>query len=191
MSDAPRRVLVTVGSNTPFDRLLRAMQAWATDHPGTVVQAQVGDTRLTPQALSPLRCAARWSEAVYRRQLAAAELVVAHAGMGTVLSAWEAGRPLVVLPRRAVLRETRNDHQWGTARVLRQRPGIWVADTEAELPQAMARAWAAVQSGARAAPDPGFPARSEAGGGEPAAGAPPPLLRHLRSLLAARGLSGR
>src|SRR6185503_3524674 len=67
-------------------------------------------------------------------------LVVAHAGMGSVITAGEHGKPIVLLPRRAGLGEHTNDHQVDTARWLRGRPGLFVADAEADLPAAIAAA---------------------------------------------------
>ncbi|MEO6566652.1 MAG: glycosyltransferase, partial [Casimicrobiaceae bacterium] len=60
-----------------------------------------------------------------------AELIIAHAGMGSIVSALRYQRPIVILPRRADLREHRNDHQLATAKWLATRPGVHVAwDTE-------------------------------------------------------------
>ncbi len=71
-----------------------------------------------------------------------ADVVIAHAGMGSIISAAEFGKPMVLLPRRGSLRETRNDHQIATAKWLRSKPGIFVADSEDELPTVLARALA-------------------------------------------------
>ena len=59
--------------------------------------------------------------------------MVSHAGMGTILTCLELGVRLLVLPRRASLRETRNEHQLATARYLKQRNLVAVADDEACL----------------------------------------------------------
>jgi hypothetical protein len=58
---------------------------------------------------------------------------VAHAGMGTILSALELGTPVLVMPRRAALGEQRNDHQVATARRFKQLGGVGVAFDEHEL----------------------------------------------------------
>ena len=52
-----------------------------------------------------------------------------HSGM----TAAEHGKPVVLLPRKRSLGEHNNDHQADTAAWLRTRPGILVADTEADL----------------------------------------------------------
>ena len=72
------------------------------------------------------------------RRSTAAELVVAHAGIGSVVTAGEHGKPIVLLPRRARLGEHRNDHQRDTVAHLAGRPGIFVADDEGALPARIA-----------------------------------------------------
>jgi UDP-N-acetylglucosamine transferase subunit ALG13 len=79
----------------------------------------------------------RWIEHLspreFRETLATAKVVVAHAGIGTILTALELGVPALVLPRRAALREMRNDHQLATARRLGERGLVAVAYDESEL----------------------------------------------------------
>jgi exopolysaccharide biosynthesis glucuronosyltransferase PssE len=60
-------------------------------------------------------------------------VVVAHAGMGTIISALEVGRPILVLPRREHLGETRSDHQLATADQFARMDAVVVANDEAEL----------------------------------------------------------
>ena len=65
--------------------------------------------------------------------------MVAHAGIGTILSAKRWARPLVILPRRHALGEHRNDHQIATARQVETLPGIHVAWEAADLEALLAR----------------------------------------------------
>lgn len=69
----------------------------------------------------------------FHSRLEEASLIVAHAGMGTIISGLEIGKPVLIMPRRAVLCEHRNDHQIATAQRLRGRAGIEVAMDEQEL----------------------------------------------------------
>lgn len=123
-------IFVTVGTQLPFDRLVSAVDRWAGRQPGRDVFAQVGPTELTPQNIafrpfiSPKEC---------RERMKVATAIVAHAGMGTVLTALELGKPLVVLPRRADLLEHRNDHQLATATRFAQLGRVTVAFDEDEL----------------------------------------------------------
>lgn len=124
-------IFVSVGTQLPFDRLVMAVDEWAGAAPGRVVFAQVGPTALQPQHIehapfvSPEECRDRMLEAT---------AIVAHAGMGSILTALEIGKPLVIMPRRAALREHRNDHQLATAQRLGGRDGVAVAIDETELP---------------------------------------------------------
>ena len=78
----------------------------------------------------------------YTSVVTQADLVVAHAGMGSVITAGEHGKPIVVLPRRAGMGEHTNDHQVDTALWLRTRPGVYVADAEQHLAARVAEALA-------------------------------------------------
>lgn len=126
-----------MGSQVPFDRLSRSVDAWAARHPQTEVFGQIGRTAWRPAAM-------RWAEVMeageYLDLLKQAKVIVAHAGMGTVISAAEHGKPLIVMPRRADLGEHRNDHQEFTAKWLMTRPGISVVHDENELHAALDKA---------------------------------------------------
>jgi UDP-N-acetylglucosamine transferase subunit ALG13 len=151
-------IFVTIGSMFPFDRMIRAMDDWAAAQPGEEILAQIGAGRFEPRHMAWVR---RLERPDYAATIAGARLVVAHAGVGSVVSAGEQGKPIVVLPRRAALGEHTSDHQVETVGWLRGKPGIHVAGTEAELPASIAAAAAAAASGERIAPtaDPDFIAR--------------------------------
>ena len=133
-------IFVTIGSMFPFDRLIRAMDAWAAERaPETELLAQIGACAYEPRNMPWVR---RLDQADFARTVARADLVVAHAGMGSVITAGRFGKPIVVLPRRRDLGELTTDHQLATAGWLRDRPGIHVADRDADLGPAIAGALA-------------------------------------------------
>mgnify|MGYP006266895767 CR=1 FL=1 len=142
-----KSLFLTVGSQTPFDRLVTAVNQWARQQNQWAVQAQIGQTQLAQAERDALHCLGTLSSHEYEQHCRCADLIVAHAGMGTVLTALQMGKPLVVLPRRAAFRETRNDHQLGTLRWLADRPGIWCALDETELPHTLDRACASIMNG--------------------------------------------
>ena len=124
-------IFVTIGSMFPFDRLIRAMDAWAEANPAREMLAQIGDGGFEPRHMPWVR---KLDRSDYVRTVQRAELIVAHAGMGTVITAGEHAKPIVLLPRRGSLGEHNNDHQADTSVWLRTRPGIRVADEAADLP---------------------------------------------------------
>jgi UDP-N-acetylglucosamine transferase subunit ALG13 len=123
-------IFVTVGTQLPFDRLVRATDSWAGAAPGREVFAQIGPSELRP---SHIEYAKFMAPAECGERMRSAKAIVAHAGMGTILTALELGKPLLVMPRRAALGEHRNDHQLATARRLVELGRLVVAFDESEL----------------------------------------------------------
>ncbi len=128
-------ILVTVGTELPFDRMIRAIDEWATEaHTGGDIFAQIGHADYRPRSFA-------FAEFVdstdFQRLIRQAELIVSHAGMGTILTALQYQKPLLVMPRRAELREHRNDHQLASATRLAELGRIQVAFDEQELVAAL------------------------------------------------------
>jgi len=129
-------ILVTVGGQLPFDRLVHTVDRWAMQEQRVDVFAQIGKSESPPNCIpwqyflspSEFRCKAR-----------DAQVIVAHAGMGSILTALELGKPIVVMPRRAHLGEHRNDHQTATVEHLGRDAGLVVASNERELVERLAR----------------------------------------------------
>jgi UDP-N-acetylglucosamine transferase subunit ALG13 len=65
--------------------------------------------------------------------------VVSHAGMGTILTALELGKPILVAPRLGRLAETRNDHQTATAQRFVAEGLVRAAYDDAELERELDR----------------------------------------------------
>lgn len=123
-------IFVTVGTQLAFDRLISAVDEWAGATSGREVFAQIGPSKVRPrhiehaQFVSPEECSER---------MQTADAIVAHAGMGTILTALEIGKPLLVMPRRASLGEHRNEHQLATVRRFADLGKLRVAFDETEL----------------------------------------------------------
>lgn len=140
-------ILVTVGMQLGFDRLIAAMDAIAPGL-GMPVIAQTGKGTYRPKHMEVRRNIAPGEFEVLMSE---ARLIVSHAGIGTVLTAARCNRPLVLMPRRADRGEHRNDHQLATVRSLGERPGILIAMDESELPDRIAQGlalgtWSTLQS---------------------------------------------
>ncbi|MFQ5415471.1 MAG: glycosyltransferase [Myxococcota bacterium] len=123
-------IFVTVGGQGPFDRLVGTVDAWAGETGRADVFAQIGANATAP---SHLEWVESLSPAEFRDRLASADVVISHAGMGTILTAREIEKPILVMPRQARLGEQRNDHQLATAKRLHEIAGTSVAADEAEL----------------------------------------------------------
>ena len=125
-------IFATVGTQLPFDRLIRALDQWASLNPQEEIFAQIGRTEFIPEHIE-------WDRTIsadqFRSKLEQCQIVVAHAGMGTIISAAELGKSVVVLPRRADLGEHRNDHQLATVDRLKHLSGLDVADDCERLKQ--------------------------------------------------------
>jgi UDP-N-acetylglucosamine transferase subunit ALG13 len=104
------RIFVTVGNAlVPFDRLLgwvdEALAALPVPFAGV---CQHGPSRVRPRGLEPREGLPRQ---VFEAEMAAADVVICHAGVGTLWSAIHEGHRPLVVARRAALGEIVNDHQ--------------------------------------------------------------------------------
>lgn len=147
----PNRVVVTVGTELwPFPRAvesvlrlgLAAEVVWQT---GSTVVHHAG--RRLPQWLP--------AEELHDA-FAAADVVITHAGVGSVLACLHHGTVPVVLPRRARHGEHIDDHQLQFARLLDERGLAVVADPDELTGEHLARA-ASLQASRRDVPTPSDP----------------------------------
>jgi UDP-N-acetylglucosamine transferase subunit ALG13 len=123
-------IFVTVGSQMPFDRLINAVDLWARQSSRTDVFAQTGPSDIKPRHIQWVR---ELTPDAFHQHMIQAQAVVAHAGMGTILTALERSKPILVMPRRGDLRETRNDHQVATAQQFEKQGRLSVAYDTTEL----------------------------------------------------------
>jgi UDP-N-acetylglucosamine transferase subunit ALG13 len=127
-------ILVTVGTQLPFDRLIKAVDQWSSLNPHHEVEGQYGDSGYTPESF-PGSSFLDVSE--FNAKVARADLLIAHAGMGSIITAIEMMKPIVVMPRLARYGEHRNDHQLATVEKLGKLSNIHIAENEAALPGAI------------------------------------------------------
>lgn len=125
-------IFVTVGAQMPFDRLVQTVDEWAGRRRRGDILAQIGPTSYAPRHM---RAIPFLSPEEFRATVESASTVVSHAGMGCIITALELRKPILVMPRRARLRETRNDHQVATAQRLSLLGYVSVAADESELLQ--------------------------------------------------------
>ena len=140
-------IFVTVGTQLPFDRLITAVDEWCAESNADVF-AQVGPTDKT---FSHLNSEAFISPDKADELMRNADLIVAHAGMGTIITATQYGKPLIVMAREFKFGEHRNDHQVATAARFKDFPNITVVADEQALVQALNAFDAAAQASFSAA----------------------------------------
>ena len=146
-------IFVTVGSQLPFDRLVHTVDTWAHAHgcAGDVL-AQISTTEAAPKHIE-------WQHEMepseFNGAIDRADLIVGHAGTGTIMAALCAGKPVVVLARRVGLQETRNDHQVATIDRFRDLHGFSGTTEESEIPALIEAALAELnETGATAGSNP-------------------------------------
>lgn len=87
------------------------------------IVAQTGDTC----SWEGLEARANFSKSHFEKVMSESRLVISHAGIGSIISAKQAQKPIIVVPRRASFGEHRNDHQLATAAAFEGRCGLRVA----------------------------------------------------------------
>src|SRR5262245_55107265 len=115
------------------------MDAWSLAHPKYEVFAQIGSGSYEPRNFGWKRMLKLQSFTDFVR---GADVVVGHAGTGSVFTAGRFRKPIVLVPRRAAMREMTTDHQLDTAKWLESTPGIYVVWDDRQLDQQLEAALA-------------------------------------------------
>ena len=111
-------IVVTVGNDPrDFSRLVKKVDEIAPRVPSEIV-IQKGYSSYRPKNTKyfdfvPINTA--------KKQIKNSELVISHAGIGTIILCKEHGIPLIILPRRKKYGEHMNDHQMEIAQMLAKR----------------------------------------------------------------------
>ena len=128
-------IFVTVGHLNPFDRLVNAVDEWASHHEDVEVFAQIGDSKLKPSHIE-------WSQFLepteFKEKMESCDAVVAHAGMGTILTAMQLGKPVLIMPRQPE-EGAQNNHQIASAEAFSGRGAIMAAMNDEEFQVKMDR----------------------------------------------------
>lgn len=123
-------IFATCGSSpAPFSRMMEALSALPSDE----LHAQHGPA-------APPRCAAAYDFLPFNRMvelIERADMVVSHAGVGSIICALRAGHVPIVFPRLRRYGETVDDHQAELAEALQRRGNVVVVWTAEELVEAV------------------------------------------------------
>lgn len=125
-----------------FPRLIDKMDEIARDS-GERVVIQIGLGKTIPKHCEYFDFKPRAEVLELQRQ---ARVVVCHAGIGSVMDALEACRPLIVVPRFKRFNEHMNDHQLDIAEAVQQRGWGRMVRNMDDLPDACARPPAAPEA---------------------------------------------
>ncbi len=102
-------IFLTVGTQFPFDRLVKAIDDLLDR--GLIheqIVAQIGDSKYRPRHFEAV---ASLDKSAFDRNVREASAIIGHAGTGTITAALEHSKPLLVMPRRKKYGEVVNDHQ--------------------------------------------------------------------------------
>lgn len=133
-------IFLTVGSELVFNRMVKAVDAWAVENKTSQIIAQTGISTDSDYQPKNMTAKSLISPAEYNQYCRDADFLIAHAGMGSIITALTTGKPIVIIPRREKFRETRNDHQVATAERFASREGIFVAMNEDGIAKAIQEA---------------------------------------------------
>ncbi len=131
-------IFLTVGTIFPFDRLTRTVDDWArTTGCGAEIFGQVGDLGTQGYRPTDFEWVERLSPVDFKSKVAAADVIISHAGIGTIVTALTCATPILIMARQHALREHVNDHQSQTIRKFADRGGIGIIQNGADFQLAL------------------------------------------------------
>lgn len=106
-------IFVVVGTQEPFDRLIGYLDEWSAMTGYHDIYAQIANANYRPTNFE-------YTEFIqpqnFYKKFKEADLIVSHSGMGTIISALQFSKPIIVMPRLSMNKEHRNNHQIATAK---------------------------------------------------------------------------
>jgi UDP-N-acetylglucosamine transferase subunit ALG13 len=124
------KIFVVVGTQEPFDRMVKTIDLWARNNSTHSIFAQISRAEYKPEFIGFTDFI---SPELFDQHFNEADLIVSHAGMGTIISALRHSKPIIVMPRLASMHEHRNDHQLATAKSFEKLGYVKAVYSEKEL----------------------------------------------------------
>ncbi len=144
-------IFLTVGTQFPFDRLVRAVDDFFDAYElEDRIFAQIGESHYQPRHFEAV---AVLDKEAFDRCFHEASAIIGHAGMGTIMLALDSGKPLLAMPRRKKYREVVNDHQVALADEFEALGHILVAHKPGEVAAKLTRLKSFVPRPRAASPD--------------------------------------
>lgn len=128
-------IFCTIGTQAPFDRFVRIVDEVAA-HLDEEVIAQVYKSEYQAKNIKTISFL---PPDEFNKLFSKARLIVAHAGMGTIISAMHQHKPIIIFPRIAALGEHRNEHQLATAQKMKELGYVYVANNVEELKELLTK----------------------------------------------------
>ena len=128
-------IFVTIGTQAPFDLFVRIVDEVAAELDEEIIVQAFRD-KYEPRNV---RLVDFLAPDEFAELFGRARLIVSHAGMGTIISAMEQSKPIIIMPRIAAQGEHRNEHQLATARRMEELGYAYVARDASGLRELMLR----------------------------------------------------
>jgi UDP-N-acetylglucosamine transferase subunit ALG13 len=126
-------IFLTVGTQFPFDRLIKAVDdACKNGLFDEEIFAQTGDSSYQPQNFESISF---MEKKLFNSYMRNASCIISHAGIGTITSAIELNKALLVMPRAKKYGEVVNNHQFEIAEKFEELGHILVAYQKDDLPE--------------------------------------------------------
>lgn len=124
-------IFLTVGTQFPFDRLVKAVdEVVGKGLINEEVFGQIGESAYKPQNFQAV---AFLEKNVFDNNLKNASGIIGHAGIGTIRMALDNNKPLLVMPRLSRHHEVVHDHQVAIAKKFEEQGHILVAYQEDDI----------------------------------------------------------
>lgn len=128
-------IFVTVGTQLPFDRFIEILDSYASKSKQKII-AQIGDAGFIPEHI-------QWEKFYEPDEMEElfdkAQIVISHAGIGSIISCLRRKKTIVVFPRLKCYGEHRNDHQLDTVESFESVQGVYPVKTREELEELLTR----------------------------------------------------
>lgn len=126
-------IFLTVGTQFPFDRLVKAIDDILDRRLiNEKIFAQMGKSSYKPRNFEAVPSL---ENSLFDKYMREASQVISHAGVGTIITALEHNKPLLVMPRLKKYGEHVNDHQCNIAKKFEQEGYLLATYDVKELPE--------------------------------------------------------
>lgn len=117
-------IFVTYGVQLPFDRLIKAILEIAREDQQEIFAIQ-GNYASSLSLPDNVEFIGKLTETQFEQHLMRADIVVSHAGMGTLITSLKHSKKVVLVPRDASKNEHRNNHQMDTLDTFKFLSGVY------------------------------------------------------------------